>query len=41
MTLLYNDIYIIDDVRNKRFINLYVQVVARYAKDVNFILLNN
>ena len=41
MTLLYNDIYIIDDVRNKRLVNLHVQIVARHVKNANFILFND
>ena len=35
--LLINDKFIIENVRQQRFVNSYVQNVVRYAKNANFI----
>ena len=35
-----NDKFIIDDVRQKKFVSAYVQIVIRHAKNVDFIIVN-
>ena len=34
------NIYIIENVRKKRFVALYMQAVIRYNRDVNFSIYN-
>ena len=36
MIFLVNDKFIIENIRQQRFVNSYVQNVVRYAKNANF-----